>query len=122
LEKKGVIEVLRLGWDDEVADQKIWISTPYDQIEESVLFIEKHLKMGNNVVIHCAQGKSRSGTVLIAYIMAKKKNMSYQQALQYGKSKRNILQPNPIFEKQLIEFERSSNLKTLREKTQTTFN
>jgi len=48
--------------------------------------------------------------------------MSYQQALQYGKSKRNILQPNPSFEKQLIEFERSSNLKTLREKTQTTFN
>jgi len=115
LEKEGTLEVIRLGWDDEETSQKIWKDQPYDQLEQCLVFIETHLMNGNNVVIHCAQGKSRSGTVFVAYMMMKKK-MTYVDALAYAKSKRNIVQPNTSFEKQLIEFERSSALKDLREK------
>eukprot|EP01126_Amoeba_proteus_P013188 TRINITY_DN1554_c0_g1_i6.p1 TRINITY_DN1554_c0_g1~~TRINITY_DN1554_c0_g1_i6.p1 ORF type:complete len:211 (-),score=23.33 TRINITY_DN1554_c0_g1_i6:209-841(-) len=62
------LQVKRLEWCDS-STQKIWKVTPFDQIEESIEFIEGALSIGTNVAVHCAQGVSRSTTVICAYLM-----------------------------------------------------
>jgi protein-tyrosine phosphatase len=99
------VKFLRLGWMD-TEDQKIYKLKPGDQIEESIRFIHEGLKRGENVVIHCAQGKSRSGTVAIAYLMIAQ-NMNYREALKYVQEKRPMVQPNPSFETQLQEYDQN---------------
>uniref|UniRef100_A0A6B2LTR9 Protein-tyrosine-phosphatase n=1 Tax=Arcella intermedia TaxID=1963864 RepID=A0A6B2LTR9_9EUKA len=101
-----------MGWSDEDS-QMLWKDEPFDQLLESIRFIDGHVRKGHNVVIHCAQGKSRSGSVLIAYLMAKRR-MTYDEALAFGKARRNILEPNEGFTKQLRTFEKSQQLQEIR--------
>jgi protein-tyrosine phosphatase len=54
----------RLEWTD-THDQKLYRDQPWDTLTEAVLFIEDARKRGGNVVVHCAQGKSRSTTVVV---------------------------------------------------------
>jgi len=58
------------------------------------------------VLVHCAAGMSRSATIVIAYIM-QKKAMNLREAYQFVKKRRNMIQPNTGFIKQLLEFEDS---------------
>ncbi|RPA99299.1 phosphatases II [Choiromyces venosus 120613-1] len=55
---------------------------------------------GNNILVHCYLGKSRSGGVVVAYIM-KKKNMPLAPAHAFVKSKRPLVHPNRAFRSQL---------------------
>ena len=59
-----------------------------------------------NVVIHCDQGKSRSGSIVIAWEMISKK-LSYDEALAEVKKCRPLVQPNPAFVEVLRELERT---------------
>ncbi|KAM7350202.1 dual specificity protein phosphatase MPK-4 [Cochliomyia hominivorax] len=63
-------------------------------------FITLALSEGNNILVHCYFGVSRSSSAVIAYIM-KKHNMDYQAAYDYVKSKRRFVQPNIGFMAQL---------------------
>ena len=54
--------------------------------------------------VHCQWGKSRSSSLVIAYVMYNLK-MKYQDAFWYVKRKRNIIFPNDGFEKQLENFD-----------------
>ena|SRR3990167_2777009 len=112
IEDGGKLEVLRLHWVDG-EQQKIWKETPWDQLEEAIRFIHSHRKNKQNVVVNCAQGKSRSSTVVIAYIMVVN-NMNFQEALAYVRSKRSIADPNSFFVQQLKEFETSTKIQELR--------
>lgn len=56
------------------------------------------------ILVHCMQGRSRSGSIVIAYIMWSQK-MTYDQAYQYVKLRRSIVQPNATFEKELRQYE-----------------
>ena len=56
------------------------------------------------VLIHCAQGVSRSVSVCVAYLMARKK-MSLKSALKYVRSRRAVANPNVGFRRQLKLFE-----------------
>ncbi len=58
-----------------------------------------HNETGNGL-IHCREGRSRSATILIAYIM-QYYNKTYDDALEYVRSKRSVVKPNPGFERQL---------------------
>lgn len=49
-------------------------------------------------------GKSRSASVLLAYLM-RKHNHSYESALDHARKVRPIVSPNPGFEKQLRQFQ-----------------
>lgn len=71
--------------------------------------IIKHLKqiinflksVGNeNVLIHCQAGRSRSGSVLIAYLMYLT-GKPYTEILKIVQKSRPVVQPNEGFEKQL---------------------
>lgn len=52
------------------------------------------------VLVHCAQGVSRSTSVVVDWLM-RKHAMSYDDALQLCKRTRPIVQPNTSFERQL---------------------
>ena len=75
MEKGKKISVLRLKWKDKSTQRLIGLVLAV----RSVFYAAKK---GLNVLIHCAQGKSRSGSVMIAYMMTAH-NMSFQQAFQF---------------------------------------
>ena len=57
------------------------------------------------VFLHCAAGESRSATIVIAYIMWKKK-MTFDKAYNFVKQKRSRIYPNFGFRQQLQKFEK----------------
>eukprot|EP00732_Lithocolla_globosa_P007153 Lithocolla_globosa_v1_NODE_8828_length_778_cov_14.102351.p1 type:complete len:207 gc:universal NODE_8828_length_778_cov_14.102351:59-679(+) len=71
-----------------------------DSIPPSVAFIEGVLSRNGKVLVHCAQGKSRSTSMIIAFLV-QKKNMTYDESLTLIHKTRPTAQPNPSFEKQL---------------------
>jgi atypical dual specificity phosphatase len=54
----------------------------------------------NKILVHCTAGVSRSTSVLIYYFM-KEKGMTFEEALDMVRSKRNIVNPNKGFVKTL---------------------
>jgi protein-tyrosine phosphatase len=73
----------------------------FDQTSD---FIDNKLSCGENVLVHCMCGISRSSTIVIAYLI-KKKGYSLEYAMEFVKSKRNCINPNIGFVKQLKEYE-----------------
>ena len=68
--------------------------------KECILFIEGKDK----IFVHCAAGMSRSPTIVIAYIMWKRK-LRLNEAIRFVKEKRSIISPNDNFMNQLKIFE-----------------
>jgi hypothetical protein len=66
-------------------------------------FIEDALDNNGKVLIHCMAGKSRSVTILAAYLI-KNFGMSVKNALAAIKNKRDIIEPNLFFINQLYEY------------------
>jgi len=58
-----------------------------------------------NILIHCASGISRSGSIVTAYVM-KTQSKSYDDALKLVRSRRSVVHPNSGFQKQLREYEK----------------
>lgn len=58
---------------------------------------------GGKVLVHCHEGKSRSVSVCLAYLVSKQ--IPLADALTYVKSKRPVARPNAGFLKQLLAFE-----------------
>ena len=53
--------------------------------------------------MHCVFGKSRSASVVIFYVM-KEKKMNFQDAKNFVKNIRNIVEPNSGFESELNRY------------------
>jgi len=115
MESSGEIVIRRLNWED-VPEQKLWKDTKWDQLLEAIEFVESSLRDGRNVVVHCMQGKSRSVTVILAYLTALRHCASIHAALEFTKDKRPMAEPNEGFLAQLREFEKSQELSALRVK------
>ena len=64
----------------------------------------------NNVLVHCDAGVSRTGSVIIYFLMQKYK-MSYDTAFEYATSERSCILPNNGFELglRLLELETDNN-------------
>ena len=94
-----------------------WIDSPtYDvsvNILDGVYFIHEGLMSGENVLVNCAQGKSRSASLVIAYLMTAE-NKTYLDALSYTRERRSIVQPSPGIERQLKEMEGKGVFMTFR--------
>jgi tetratricopeptide (TPR) repeat protein len=71
-------------------------------LDRCIEFIEKAVNEKKNVLVHCQAGISRSGAVIVAYLM-KKFNMDYDTALNKARECRSCISPNPSFEKQIKE-------------------
>jgi protein-tyrosine phosphatase len=74
--------------------------------EESNSYIDD-IKAKNGIVfVHCLMGKSRSATLVIAYLM-KTLKMKFLEAYEHVKKARKIIFPNFGFLKQLREYEKA---------------
>ena len=99
MESAGEVEVFRTDWVDAISQQLL-------RMREACQFIDGHRRRGGSVLVNCAQGKSRSSSLVIGYLLWSRTHSSYEEALADVKSKRGIAEPNPGFEKQLRAFEK----------------
>ena len=76
-----------------------------DWLKEQVDFVDEHRKADRAVYVHCAVGISRSGMVVVAYLMQRDK-LTRDEALKLVKGKREMVQPNPAFMELLTEYEK----------------
>eukprot|EP00747_Dinoflagellata_sp_TGD_P055458 gnl/TRDRNA2_/TRDRNA2_149550_c1_seq2.p1 gnl/TRDRNA2_/TRDRNA2_149550_c1~~gnl/TRDRNA2_/TRDRNA2_149550_c1_seq2.p1 ORF type:complete len:408 (-),score=51.74 gnl/TRDRNA2_/TRDRNA2_149550_c1_seq2:210-1373(-) len=59
----------------------------------------------HRVLVHCMAGRSRSATIVIAYLMARR-DMTLRQAIDHVKFRRPMIFPNLGFLEQLVEYEK----------------
>lgn len=74
--------------------------------------IHRKILLGKAVLVHCIHGKSRSASIVAAYLIYYKK-MSTDDALSFIKSKRTQIDPNPGYVVQLRKFEDEVRRKSL---------
>lgn len=74
-------------------------------LRERVDWIDTQHQSGKRVYVHCYAGVSRSGMVVVAYLM-KKHRWSRDETLEYVRSRRPITRPNPAFMELLLEWEK----------------
>ncbi|KAH8730131.1 protein-tyrosine phosphatase-like protein [Phaeosphaeriaceae sp. PMI808] len=105
-----VVSVMRSPLDQDLFSPfKSHMVVEVDDVEDENLleyfpatnhFIKEGLADGGGVLVHCAMGKSRSATVVIAYLM-QEHNISPLEALLHLRQARSICEPNEGFMKQL---------------------
>jgi protein-tyrosine phosphatase len=66
--------------------------------------ISQALADNKNVIVHCAAGMSRSATLVLAYLMIENR-WHYEEAYNFVKKRRPIIDPNIGFVKQLKALE-----------------
>ena len=72
-----------------------------ERLEEAYKFIKEN--KDKNIFVHCVFGKSRSASVVIFYVM-KEKKLNFQDAKNFVKNIRNIVDPNAGFEAELNKY------------------
>ncbi len=75
-----------------------------DWLRRQVEFIDVHRKNGRTVFVHCRNGVSRSGMVVVACLMWEHA-WTRDDALKFVREKRSIVRPNPAFMDRLAEWE-----------------
>lgn len=99
---------LEFQWEDSEEFQ-----IPMKAMEKSLQFIDKHRSQGKTVLVHCRSGKSRSVTVVIAYIMLRQQK-KFEEALFIVQTRRPGVNPNPAFRKLLKTFHKTPTYKDLK--------
>lgn len=84
-----------------IMDWKTASMKPY--FEEIIKFLNEKSKEKGNILVHCYMGSSRSATAVILYLITNHK-ISLNDAIDYAKSKRNIINLNKKFKKELQEY------------------
>ena len=95
---------------DPVSQVRFWCADRSDAnlleiMDPAADAVAASLKQGANILVHCLEGRSRSSSVVCAYLM-KYRNLSLREAFALVKQKRDIAEPNRGFWRQLAAFER----------------
>ena len=77
---------------------------PHSYLEEILSFIDQHVKDGK-VLVHCAMGISRSGGLIVAWILKENPTWSWNDAMDYINKSRLIFPAVEIRESVLDYFE-----------------
>lgn len=75
-----------------------------EDIKKLLPIMRHDLLTGRGVLCHCHHGKSRSATIVAAYLV-KYNHMSANEALTFIKEKRTQIDPNPGYIEQLYQYE-----------------
>lgn len=94
------LTIVNLNWEDNPSQEINKNNTLFRVID----IIDSYLQDNKKVLVNCFAGVSRSSTIVIAYIMYKYK-LTLEEAYQFVKSKRYIINPNPGFIHQLKSLE-----------------
>ncbi|HEY1861319.1 MAG TPA: dual specificity protein phosphatase [Gemmataceae bacterium] len=76
-----------------------------DWLRRLVHFLDEQQQADRITYVHCRNGVSRSGFVIIAYEMHKN-HWTRDQTLDFVRKKRPDVRPNPAFMERLLEWER----------------
>ena len=74
----------------------------HSALNRSYNFMKNVINRGGIVFVHCFAGVSRSSSQIINYIMMDK-NVSFEKSLNYMRMKHPRTNPNPGFQRQLVE-------------------
>jgi hypothetical protein len=77
-----------------------------DWLRRMVDVLDARQREGMTTYVHCRNGVSRSGMLVVAYEM-RKNNWTRDEALAFARARRPITRPNPAFMRLLLEWERS---------------
>ncbi|MEJ2249165.1 MAG: dual specificity protein phosphatase [Candidatus Lokiarchaeota archaeon] len=77
---------------------------PHNYLRDILNFIDKHIKSGR-VLVHCAMGISRSGGIVIAWLLKKHPEWTWDKAMEYVYKSRLIYPAVEIRESILDYFE-----------------
>jgi len=80
------------------------LDLPETRLEDVLSKAIPILEMGKRTLVHCNAGVSRSTSVVIGFLIRCKK-MSFEEAFNLVKSKRECIRPNDGFMKQLRELQ-----------------
>jgi len=98
------VQFLNLKFQDVVVPGTV----QFDIFEEAFKFMDLALLDSNitkkKVFVHCMRGRSRSATVIIAYLMSRK-NMNLREAYLIVKEKRPAIGPHYFMKRQLVDYE-----------------
>lgn len=72
-------------------------------LDETSDYIHEVLSSDNKILIHCSYGKSRSSSLVIAYLI-KYHDYSFERARLFVKEKRELIEPNPGFQYRLKNY------------------
>ena len=95
LEDDGLV-IHRVEWIDAESQE-----LGQEEIANAVSFMTDALASGHSVLVFCAQGKSRSTALVIAFLLTTIRSLTYDDALAWVRSARPLAEPNPGFERQL---------------------
>jgi hypothetical protein len=76
-----------------------------DWLRRQVAVIDAQRQAGRTVFVHCRNGVSRSGMVVVAYLMSEH-DWTRDEALAFARSKRPSVRPNPAFMERLSQWEK----------------
>merc|ERR1712113_399272 len=76
------------------------------KLPTALAFIARALSSGGSILVHCFAGKSRSATVVLAYLMVSE-GLSLQQAMAVLRAQRPVCQPNLGFMAELLKVQRN---------------
>jgi len=96
-----LLEIVNLDWRDDVTQV-----LEFDVIKQTIKLMDKALDTGQSVLVHCAQGKSRSSTIVLCFLTWKLQT-PVNESLTVLQKRRNMAQPNQNFMQQILRFERN---------------
>lgn len=90
-------------------DENTNLSCVFDDANK---FIDDAFENTGNILVHCMMGKSRSATIVGAYLI-NTFAMNVDEILSLLKNKRQIIQPNKHFEQQLRKYYKNKIVKKI---------
>ncbi len=118
LKKTGITHILVCGknlqtnFPEEFEYLKLSLQdSAFDDISRHLESSMNFIREAKKILIHCNHGVSRSPSIVIAYLMANQ-DLTFEEAFNLVKKKREMVKPNSGFIKQLKEFE--SRLKEMK--------
>ena len=82
---------------------------PHEYIEEILIFIEKNLNKSGKVLVHCSMGISRSGGIIVAWLLKNNPMWGWRDAVSHVSKVKFIAPAVEIRESILDYLEKSEN-------------